>query len=159
QRVAVWLGARDLAGAERRAGAGLVLDHDHGVEPGLDLVGDQPAKQVGGAARRIGHDHPDVAAGIGVLRRRWSRGQHEPAANTHHRLPARHAHGASLRSESALTFANQWRVGCDISRAASDKRRPNSWPPATARNRWGQELNENATVIGYFGPAPACPLL
>ena len=67
QRVAVGLGLCDLVGAERRAGARLVLDNDGRVKPALELVGDQPAEKIGGAARRIGHDHLDGPAGIGRL--------------------------------------------------------------------------------------------
>ena len=77
ERVAVGLGSRDLLGAERGAGARLVLDHDDRVQPALDLVGDQPAEQIGGAAGRIRHDHLDVAARIGRLRQRRPGRQHD----------------------------------------------------------------------------------
>jgi hypothetical protein len=57
--------------AERGAGPGLVLDDDGCAKTGLELIGDQAAEKIGGAARRIGHDHLDGSAGIGCLGQGW----------------------------------------------------------------------------------------
>ena len=62
QRVAVGRGPRHLLGAEGGAGARLVLDDDGAGKPGLQLIGDHAAEQIGGAARRIRHDQFDGLA-------------------------------------------------------------------------------------------------
>jgi hypothetical protein len=82
--------------AERGAGPGLVLDDDGCAKTGLELIGDQAAEKIGGAARRIGHDHLDGSAGIGCLGQRWQSGQHgQSAATSGERRAARQRHRSS----------------------------------------------------------------
>ena len=52
QRVAGGLGRRARRGADDAAGAAAVLDVELLAERGRELLGDQPAERVGGAARR-----------------------------------------------------------------------------------------------------------
>ena len=76
QRLAVGRGAGDLLAADHAAGAGAVLDND-GLAPELgELAGEQPAGEVGGAARGKGHDHPDGLCGkrAGLGERGWRNG-------------------------------------------------------------------------------------
>src|SRR5439155_1296724 len=98
QRVAIALRPCDLLRAKRGPGARLVFDNDGGAKPGLDLLGHQAAEEIGRAAGRIRHDHLDIAAGVGCLRKRRRRDQRsQPAATFGNRLAARQAHGASQK--------------------------------------------------------------
>ena len=120
QRVAVGLRPCHLFGAERGRGSRLVLDNDGRVQSGLELIGDQPAEEVGGAAGRIGHDHLDGPGGIGRLRQRSRparRQQGEPPATSGNRLAARQQHGFSHRQIFLIAVANQFNGCRDISKA------------------------------------------
>ena len=57
QRVAVRRGGRDLAGAERAAGARTVLDHEGLAELGGQVLRAEPRHHVGVAAGAERHDH------------------------------------------------------------------------------------------------------
>src|SRR5207248_1324896 len=58
--VAVGARTRDRSGAQRRAAAALVLDHD-GAEQRLDLLRPRPADGVEPAARRKRNHQPDLS--------------------------------------------------------------------------------------------------
>ncbi len=97
QRVAVGLRFGDLVRAQRRAGAGLVLDNHGGGKTVLELVGDQSAKQIGGSSGGVRHDHLDGPAGIGRLGpRRNAREPDQPTASRNH-FPARQRHAVLPR--------------------------------------------------------------
>ena len=82
---------------------GFTLPHEHTkcslwwIENRWDyweLIGDEPAKQIGGAAGGIGHDHLDGAVGIGLRTSRSSAEQQQPAAPCDH-VTTRERHGPS----------------------------------------------------------------
>ncbi len=57
----VWPSGSDLAtrlGAERGRASRPVLDLDGDAESALEPIGNQAAEKIGGAVRRIRHDHP-----------------------------------------------------------------------------------------------------
>ncbi len=66
QRVAVRRGAGDGLGRQVAAGATAVLDHEALLQAVGELGRDQPADDVGKAARRERHDHGDVLRWIGL---------------------------------------------------------------------------------------------
>ena len=146
QRVAVGLGFGDLLGAERGAGARLVLDDDGRVKPALDLVGDQPAEKIGGAAGRIRHDHLDGTAGIGGLRLRGRRPPAKPsaAATSVQSPPGASTHGV-LPFAFSCVFANHY------SRSRRHiKGRQRSISLRRCKRVVGT-LDRHATLIGYDG--------
>jgi len=59
QRVAIGVGLRDLCGAERAAGATLVLDHDRLAELLRELVEHQPRHYIAAGPRRERHHRMD----------------------------------------------------------------------------------------------------
>ncbi len=77
QRVAIRRGSRDVFGAEHRAGARAVLDHDRLPERGTEPRLDQPRQHVRRPARGEGHhqaDRPVRPLGL----REGGRGKHGP---------------------------------------------------------------------------------
>src|SRR5262249_1539707 len=68
KRVAVGLGRSDRLGADQRAGAGLVVDHDRLLERGGQRVADRAAEHVDQRARGIRHDQLDRLRRVRRLR-------------------------------------------------------------------------------------------
>ena len=78
--MAIGLRLGDVVVADHAAAARLVLDDDGLLPRLLQFVGKQTGEDVGGAARRIGHDEGDAPARIGIRRRcllrRGTQGRH-----------------------------------------------------------------------------------
>ena len=152
QRVAVGFGPRHQFGAGRGRGPRLVLDHDGGAKAGLELVGDQAAEKIGGAAGRIGHDHLDGPAGIGRLRRAgtpFSKTSPPPSPAIAFRRvnsmgPPRTDFSGHNLSVRRSRFANHISRCCDISKATKVQSRFAAVQQPTMR------LNQTATLMGYF---------
>ena len=104
QRIAIGLGPCDLLRAERGAGARLVLDDDRRAKTALELIGDQPAEKVGGAARRIGHDHLDGSARIGRLGKA-GRPASKASPPPHPAIASRRVNSMAFSRDSCLFFS------------------------------------------------------
>ena len=88
QCVAVRRRRRDLAGADRSAGAADILDDDLLAECAAHAFGNEPGISIGGTARRVGDHNRDIAAGVGIggstmdrgaqQRERKAAGKHQP---------------------------------------------------------------------------------
>ena len=74
QRVAIGRALHHGVGADRAAGAGLVVDDERLAERVLQLLRDHARRDVGGLARRPGHDHFHRVVRI-RLRKRGCRGE------------------------------------------------------------------------------------
>ena len=66
QRVAVGRSGRHRMRADRAARAGAIFDHDRLAKRGAELVGDRARDDIAGAACRVGNDHLDGPARIGL---------------------------------------------------------------------------------------------
>ena len=99
QRIAIGLRLGDEIGADDRARAALVLDHDRLAGILRDLLGHDARHRIRPAARRVGDDELDRFGGIVLCKRRWCDGSQSQRTHgaPHHRLQCFLPQGIPLR--------------------------------------------------------------
>jgi hypothetical protein len=121
ERIAVWIGAGDLLGAEAAAGADAVFHDELLAQAHRELLRDQAGDGVGAAARRERHDEADRPlrpariAGLRLRRARAKqRSQYRRGKAGHGGYPAslvQNVCGRLLRSRNLLGLAQAFKQG------------------------------------------------